>query len=71
MTVFAAQWRSRRNDLTAKVAAFAGAAVRRVGVSAPGIGGPLLVAAGLWMAWRPLGLVFAGIVLWALDRRVP
>jgi len=70
VAVFAAQWRSRRDELGARVAVLAGAAIRRVGVSLPGIGGPLLVSAGLWMAWRPLGVVFAGAVLWALDRRV-
>lgn len=70
MTVFAARWRSGREQAVAKAAEFAGAAVRRVGVSLPGVGGPLLVSVGLWMAWRPLGVVFAGAVLWALDRRV-
>jgi hypothetical protein len=71
VTVFAAQWRPRRDQARAKLAAVAGAAIRRVGLSVPGVGGPLLVALGLWMAWRPLGVVFAGAVLWALDRRVP
>lgn len=70
MTVFPAQWRDQRKAAAGKVAEFAGAAMRRVGVSMPGVGGPLLVSAGLWMAWRPLGVVFAGAVLWALDRRV-
>lgn len=70
MAVFAARWRSRRNEFGARAADLAGAAMRRVGVSLPGIGGPLLVSAGLWMAWRPLGVIFAGAVLWALDRRV-
>jgi hypothetical protein len=71
VTVFAARWRSGRQQAAAKAAEWAGAAIRRVGVSLPGVGGPLLVSAGLWMAWRPLGVVFAGVVLWALDRRVP
>lgn len=53
------------------VAAVAGAAVRRIGHGLPGIGGPVLVAVGLYMAWAPLGVVFAGVALWALDRRVP
>lgn len=70
MTVFAAQWRSRRDQLGARAAEVAGAAMRRVGVSLPGIGGPAVVSAGLWMAWEPLGVVFAGAVLWALDRKV-
>lgn len=70
MTVFAAQWRSRQEKFGARAAELAGAAMRRVGVSVPGIGGPLLVSAGLWMAWEPLGVTFAGGVLWALDRRV-
>jgi len=70
MTVFAAQWRSHREQAAAKLASWAGAAMRRVGVSVPGVGGPLLVAVGLWMAWPPLGVMFAGAVLWALDRRV-
>lgn len=70
MAVFAAQWRSRRAEVGARVAVLAGAAIRRVGVSLPGVGGPLLVSVGLWMAWAPLGVVFAGVVLWMLDRRV-
>jgi len=70
VAVFAAQWRSRRERVGARAAELVGAAMRRVGVSLPGIGGPLLVSAGLWMAWKPLGMVFAGAVLWALDRRV-
>ena len=70
MTVFAAQWRSRREQVGARAAELAGAAMRRVGVSLPGIGGPLLVSVGLWMAWEPLGVVFAGGVLWALDKKV-
>lgn len=70
MATFAAQWRSRRVQVGARAAEVAGAVMRRVGVSLPGIGGPVLVSAGLWMAWEPLGVVFAGAVLWALDRRV-
>lgn len=70
MTVFPAQWRSRQKDFAGKLAELSGAAMHRVGVSVPGVGGPLLVSLGLWLAWHPLGVVFAGIVLWALDRRV-
>jgi hypothetical protein len=44
--------------------------VRQLGRGLPGIAGPLLVSAGMWMAWRPLGLIFAGAALWLLDRRV-
>lgn len=71
MTVFPAQWRTQRKQVAGKLAEWSGAALRRVGVSVPGVAGPLLVSAGLWMAWHPLGVVFAGGVLWALDRRVP
>lgn len=70
MVALQAQWRSRREQAAAAAAAWFGTAIRKVGVSLPGVGGPLLVALGLWMAWRPLGVVFAGVVLWALDRRV-
>jgi hypothetical protein len=70
MTVFPAQWRSRSEAVAGRLAEWFGAAVRRVGVSLPGVGGPLLVAVGLWMVYRPLGVIFAGAVLWALDRRV-
>jgi hypothetical protein len=70
MTVFPAQWRTRRKTAGGKAAEWVGSAMRRVTVSVPGIGGPLLVSAGLWMAWRPLGVMFAGVVLWALDRQV-
>lgn len=51
-----------------RTAAVAGA---RVGRGVPGVVGPLLVAYGAWLAWRPLGFVVAGAVLWLLDRRVP
>ena len=70
MTVLAARWRPRWNDAVARAASIAGTAVRLLGRGLPGTAGPLLVAAGLWMAWHPLGVVFAGIALWALDRRV-
>lgn len=70
MTVLAARLRPRWDQATARLATAAGVLVGRIGRSLPGVGGPLLVAAGLWMAWPPLGLVFAGLALWALDRRV-
>lgn len=84
MTAFPARWRSQwkrreswqREALLslgwrAYAAERVATAIRQVGLSVPGVGGPLLVSLGLWMAWRPLGVVFAGAVLWALDRRVP
>lgn len=45
--------------------------MNRIGRGAPGILGPLLVAAGLWLAWPPLGVIALGLTLWALDRWVP
>jgi len=42
-----------------------------VGLSLPGIVGPLAVCAGLYLAWSPLGVIALGLILWALDRRVP
>lgn len=62
--------RLRGNAAVVALASVAGAAIGLVGRSVPGVLGPLLVAAGLWMMWPPLGVVCAGVVLWALDRRV-
>lgn len=70
MTVIAARLRPRWDLAAARVATFSGVLIGRLGRGMPGVGGPLLVAAGLWMAWPPLGLVFAGLALWSLDRRV-
>ncbi len=70
MTAEATRWRPRWDAIAAGAAGLSGAALRQVGRSVPGVVGPLLVAAGLWMAWAPLGVMFAGGVLWALDRRV-
>lgn len=48
-------------------AAGAGAGLRVL----PGVGGPLLVSYGLWLAWAPLGFIaLGGFLLWA-DRRMP
>lgn len=70
MTVLAARWRPRWDEAVARLAGLAGTAVRLAGRSVPGVVGPLLVSVGLWMAWAPLGVMFAGAVLWALDRKV-
>jgi hypothetical protein len=70
VTVLSARWRPRWDVAVARAAGLAGAGVRLVGRGLPGTAGPLIVSLGLWMAWRPLGVVFAGAVLWALDRRV-
>lgn len=70
MTALVARLRPHWTMATARAAVLAGVALGKVGRGLPGIGGPLLVSAGLWMAWKPLGLIFAGAVLWALDRRV-
>lgn len=70
MTVLSARWRPRWDVAVTRLASLAGAALGNVGRGLPGIGGPLLVSAGLWMAWAPLGVIFAGAALWLLDRRV-
>jgi hypothetical protein len=70
VTAQAQRWRPRQEAVAAGTAMLVGAVVRQVGRTVPGVVGPLLVAVGLWMAWTPLGVVFAGAVLWALDRRV-
>lgn len=49
----------------------AGAALRVVGRGVPGVAGPLLVAVGLGLAWLPLGVVAAGLILWLVDLRIP
>jgi hypothetical protein len=56
--------------LSAQLAAAAGRGLAILGRSIPGVLGPFGVAVGLWMAWRPLGVIFAGAALWLLDRRV-
>jgi hypothetical protein len=70
VTVFAAQWRSRRDQLGARAAEVAGAVMRRVGRSLPGTAGPLIVSVGFWMLAPWLGVVVFGAIVWALDRRV-
>lgn len=58
------------NAFRLRAAAVAGSAVGTIGRGLPGMAGPLIVSIGLGMAWRPLGVVFFGAVVWALDRRV-
>ncbi len=70
MTVLAAQMRPRWDAAVGWLAGATGTALRLAGRSLPGVAGPLIVAAGLWMVYRPLGVIFAGAVVWALDRRV-
>lgn len=48
----------------------AGVLLRQVGRGFPGVVGPLLVAVGLGLAWLPLGVVAAGVILWAVDLRL-
>lgn len=57
--------------LLPRLATFAGATVRKIGLGLPGTLGPGLVVASLAAYdWRVGGIV-AGVILWALDRRVP
>ena len=70
MTVLSARWRPRWDVAVARLAGWSGTVVRQLGRGLPGVAGPLLVSAGLWMAWAPLGVIFAGAALWLLDRRV-
>jgi hypothetical protein len=42
-----------------------------VGRTAPGVLGPLLICAGLYLAWVPLGFVAAGAFLLLVDRQIP
>lgn len=53
------------------VAELAGAALRVVGLAAPGVLGAGLICAGLWLIWEPLALLAAGVGLLLLDRRMP
>lgn len=54
-----------------RLAVLAGATVRRIGLGVPGTVGPaLVVVAAAGVDWRA-GTLVAGIILWALDRRVP
>lgn len=71
MTTSAHVWRKRREAAAASLATWSGIALRRIGKSLPGTMGPALVVIGLagW-SWQ-LGVVVAGVILWALDRRVP
>jgi len=49
----------------------AGASVRTVGRTLPGIAGPLAVCVGLWMLLPALGVIALGILFILIDRRVP
>ena len=61
----------QREATAAKVATYAGSAVRRIGLGIPGTVGPLAVCVGFWMLAPWLGVIVLGLILWALDRRVP
>lgn len=54
-----------------RVAELAGAALRVVGLAAPGTLGAGLICAGLWLAWPPLAFLVGGAFLLLLDRRMP
>lgn len=62
--------RPRWDAVLGAVADVAGALVRNVGRGLPGVAGPVLVAYGLYEAWRPLGFITLGVFLLLLDRRV-
>jgi hypothetical protein len=54
-----------------RLAALTGRAIRRIGLGIPGTVGPgLVVVAAAGVDWRA-GTLVAGVILWALDRRVP
>ncbi len=54
-----------------RLASAAGTSLRLIGRTLPGTVGPLAVCVGLWMLLPALGVIALGIILWALDRRVP
>lgn len=62
---------ARRAARRARAAELAGAALRAAVLGTPGVAGAVLVCAGLWMVWQPLGLVAAGAFCLLLDRRMP
>lgn len=55
---------------SARLAILLGGMLRTLGVTLPGILGPLLVCAGLFLAWPPLGVIALGSVLWLIDWRI-
>lgn len=64
----------KRTALRDRLRTAAGAAAQAAGLCLrhlPGIGGPLLVSYGLWIAWAPLGFVALGAFLLMADRRIP
>lgn len=61
----------RAQKRAAALAVILGGLIRTIGLSIPGTVGPLAVCVGMFMAWPPLGVISLGLVLWALDRRVP
>lgn len=61
----------RRERWQVWAAEAAGRLLGNLGRGVPGVVGPLLVAVGLALAWLPLGVVAAGVILWALDWRIP
>jgi len=70
VTALVARLRPRWDAALGSAADVAGALVRNVGRGLPGIGGPLLIAYGLYEVYRPLGFICAGVFLLLLDRRV-
>lgn len=53
-----------------RVASLAGASLRSLGSTLPGILGPLLVCAGLFMLLPALGVIALGLVLWLIDWKI-
>ncbi|MFI6274300.1 hypothetical protein [Streptomyces sp. NPDC050988] len=64
----------KRTPLRDRLRAAAGTAAEAAGFSLrhlPGVGGPLFVSYGLWLAWAPLGFIALGAFLLVADRRIP
>lgn len=77
MSVFSPAWRRRGNGALLALASAVGAVVGfllaaapKVARLVPAVMGPLLIAYGLGLAWRPLGFIAMGaFLLWA-DRNI-
>lgn len=77
MSVFSPAWRRRGNEVLLALAGAIGAAVGflldkapKAARFVPAVAGPLLIAYGFGLAWRPLGFMAMGaFLLWA-DRNI-
>lgn len=77
VSMFSPAWRRRGNEVLLVLAGAIGTAAGflldkapKVARLVPAVAGPLLIAYGLGLAWRPLGFMAMGVFLLWADRNI-